>query len=209
MGRSAENNDPGPDQSPDATGDEGYSPEHGDPGGILPEEQTESPEGAEDAGPPGFPSLEDLKELNREIHDDAGTPEGYALDQPSPVQSCLTKAKEGWTNTPQGFLRTAAVLAHGIAEAQSFRDGNRRTAYFTSLSFLRENGFGDLTPVDADDHALAKLLNQVVENEIGSRPGPDRFEALFTRRLERRRIKHARNRSERRAGKPPKPRPEI
>jgi prophage maintenance system killer protein len=209
MDGSPENHDPEPDQSPGATGDGGYSPRHGDAGGVLPKEQAEPSEGPEDAGPPGFPSLEDLKELNRAIHDDAGTPERYALDQPSPVQSCLTKAREGWTNTPQGFLHTAAVLAHGIAEAQSFRDGNRRTAYFTSLSFLRANGFGDLTPVDADDHALAKLLNQVVDNEIGSRPGPDRFEALFTRRLERRKIKHARNRSERRAGKPPKPRPEV
>jgi prophage maintenance system killer protein len=209
MAPSARDEDPEREESPGAKGDEGYSPTYGDPGGVLPEEQAEPSEGPEDVGPPGLPSIDELKELNREIHDDAGTPERYALDQPSPLQSCLTRAKDSWSNDPQGFLRTAALLAHGIAEAQSFRDGNRRTAYFTSLSFLRVNGFGDLTPVDADDHALAKLLNRVVDRPIGSRPGPDEFEALFTRRLERRKIRHARNRSERRSGKPPKPRPET
>lgn len=205
MAPGAETDDPDRGKRPGATRGGGYSPSHGNPGRVLPEEQAESSEGATDAGPPGFPSIEDLKELNREIHEDAGTPERFALDQPSPLESCLARARGSWSNTPQGFVRTAALLAHGIAEAQSFRDGNRRTAYFTSLSFLRVNGFGDLTPIEADDHALANLLNRVVDRPIGSRPGPDRFEALFTRRLERRKVKYARNRSERRRGKPPKP----
>lgn len=34
---------------------------------------------------------------------------------------------------------------------------------------------------------LARDLNFVVEKPIGSRPGPERFEELFRRRLEKRR----------------------
>lgn len=36
----------------------------------------------------------------------------------------------------------AAAYAFGIAKAHAFVDGNKRTAFVTSLTFLRLNGFG-------------------------------------------------------------------
>jgi hypothetical protein len=36
----------------------------------------------------------------------------------------------------------AAVLAHGIAEGQSFLDGNKRVALIAMLTFLEVNGIG-------------------------------------------------------------------
>jgi len=43
----------------------------------------------------------------------------------------------------------AAVLAHGIAESQSFIDGNKRTAFVATLLFLRLNGFDLDAPMQA------------------------------------------------------------
>jgi prophage maintenance system killer protein len=163
-----------------------YNSSHGNPSRILQQEQGQSSAGPEDARPPGFPSIEELKELNRKIHDDAGSPERFKLDQPSPLESSLDRARAAYLDTPDGVIQTAALLAHGIAQAQSFVDGNRRTAYFATLSFLQANGYGHLSPA-GDDHSLARYLNQVVEDQAGDPPGPERFAKLFLRRLARKR----------------------
>lgn len=146
--------------------------------------------GAEDARPPGFPSIEELKELNREIHEDTGFPEHFKLDQRSPLDSCLTEAEAAYAATADGVIQTAAILAHGIARAQAFRDGNRlrdgnrRTAYVATRTFLYGAGYGYLTSADGvSDHTLARCLNQVVEPGKGTSPTPKKFAALFRRRL--------------------------
>lgn len=164
----------------------GYSFCHGHPSGVLQQQQGESSAGPEDARPPGFPSVDELKELNRKIHDDAGTPERSKLDQPSPLKTCLERARGAYVDTPDGVIQTAALLAHGIAHAQAFVDGNRRTAYFATLSFLQANRFRGLSPMDGDDHLLARYLNQVVESRGGTPPDPEKFASLFRRRLRRR-----------------------
>jgi prophage maintenance system killer protein len=64
-------------------------------------------------------------------------------------------------------------------------DGNRRTAYFATLSFLQANGYQHLSPKAGDDHTLARYLNQVVEDQTDKSPGPDKFARLFSRRLQR------------------------
>jgi prophage maintenance system killer protein len=140
--------------------------------------------GAEDARPPGFPSIEELKELNREIHEDAGFPEHFKPDQRSPLDSCLAEAEAAYAATADGVIQTAAILAHGIARAQAFRDGNRRTAYVATRTFLYGVGYGYLTSADGvSDHTLARYLNQVVEPGKGTSPTPKKFATLFRRRL--------------------------
>jgi len=84
-------------------------------------------------------------------------------------------------------IQTAALLAHGIAQAQAFVDGNRRTAYFATLAFLKANGYGYLSPKAGDDHTLARYLNQVVEDQASNTPGPEKFARLFSRRQARQR----------------------
>jgi antitoxin YefM len=61
-----------------------------DSGRVLPQVQGERAASPREAGPPGFPTLDDLKEVNRAINDDPGQPERYTLDQPSPHQSRLS-----------------------------------------------------------------------------------------------------------------------
>ncbi|MGK2939139.1 MAG: Fic family protein [Solirubrobacteraceae bacterium] len=86
------------------------------------------------------------------------------------------------------MIAAAAVLAHGIAQAQAFRDGNRRTAYFAVQAFLERHGLGYLS--GEDDDMLARKLNQVVERQslraAGAPPGPEDFKDLLRRRLEKR-----------------------
>lgn len=172
MGRGGDKNDPRGHETPGPRPGQRYSPSHGNPGRILQQEQGQASAGPEDARPPGFPSIEELKELNQRIHEDAGFPEFFKLDQPSPLESCLARARAAYVDTPEGVIQTAALLAHGIAAAQAFRDGNRRTAYFATQAFLQASGYGYLSPKTTDDHSLARYLNQVVEDRTGSSPGP-------------------------------------
>jgi len=48
----------------------------------------------------------------------------------------------------------AAALAHGIAESQTFIDGNKRLALVAMLTFLEINGFG----AEASDPELAEWI---------------------------------------------------
>lgn len=172
----------------DRRGASGYAGER-ETGRVLPEVQGEREASTGEAGPPAFPALDDLKAVNRAIHDDAGQPERYALDQPSPLEGSIERARQAYEPSPEGVIHAAALLAHGIAQAQSFRDGNRRTAYIVTKAFLDENGLGFLGPTGRPDHMLVRYLNQVVDNVHRGRPvpGPDAFEKLFLRRLRSRR----------------------
>lgn len=107
-----------------------YGDRDDDSGRTLPKNEEEPAASLEDARPPGLPSIEELKELNRDIHEDNGIPEHFALDQPSLLESALERAGNAYSATAEGMIETASLLAHGIAAAQAFRDGNRRTAYF-------------------------------------------------------------------------------
>jgi len=162
-----------------------YRSGHGDSSRVLHSREGQPAAGAEDARPPGFPSVEELCGLNRAIHEDAGQPERYKLDQPAPLESCLDRARAGYAASPEGVVKVAAALAHGIAQAQAFRDGNRRTAYFAAQYFLAANGLGYLSPETASDHHLARKLNQVVENQarMQTPPSVESFETLLLRRL--------------------------
>lgn len=167
-----------------------YHEGHGDTGRILrPDEEREAALPA-----PLGPSvavarfLDELRELNRRIHEDSGDPGAFALDQRAPLLGCLTAVEAVDTTSPEGAIKAAALLAHGIAQAQSFRDGNRRTAFIATQAFLERH---DLVHISVgDDDMLTRLLNQVVQRQGRFRlprpPGPEAFEALFLRRLEKR-----------------------
>jgi prophage maintenance system killer protein len=164
-----------------------YGSSHGDSSRALHANQGRSAASPRDAGARGFPTLEQIKELNQKIHEDDDVPEFFKLDQPSPLESCLDRARAVYADTPEAIIKTAALLAQGIAQAQAFRDGNRRTAYAITRWFLDANGLAYLTSSDnVSDHSLARYLNQVVEGPEGQRPGPEKFEALFLRRYRER-----------------------
>ena len=60
---------------------------------------------------------------------------------------------------------TAAAYAFGIAKAHAFVDGNKRTAFVTSATFLRLNGFG-LRPDPLDGvRSMEDLASGVMSEE--------------------------------------------
>lgn len=152
---------------------------------LLQEKPGKQPSGHGTARPPsGIPSIEDLISLNQAIHDDASQPERHSLVERSALQSVIDRATDDYGPSDDDKVRTASVLAHGIAAAQAFRDGNRRTAYWSVRRFLTANDLGHLS--GDDDHMLARRLNQIVERQSTMRSGaPDlqSFQTLFTRRL--------------------------
>ena len=59
----------------------------------------------------------------------------------------------------------AAAYAFGIAKAHAFVDGNKRTAFVTSATFLRLNGFA-LRPDPLDGvRAMEDLASGVISEE--------------------------------------------
>lgn len=83
-------------------------------------------------------------------------------------------------------MRTAALLIHGIAAAQAFRDGNRRTALLIAVEFLDAHGLGEL--IYKRDDMVARFLNRLVNDQGSGAPvrvTADTFFELFRRRFQR------------------------
>ena len=125
-------------------------------------------------GAPGFPTVEALKALNRRIHEDAGTPERYRLDEPAPLHSRLERETGAWRldQDAENIVRVAALLAHGIAQAQASVDGNRRTAYFTARQWFEAK-------------RPRSLSRAGVSDDMRAVPTAETIEAMLLRRLPR------------------------
>jgi death-on-curing protein len=77
------------------------------------------------------------------------------------------------------ILRQASLIAVGIAQAQAFLDGNKRTAFATLKLFLELNGQGlAIDPID-----VARALERVAEAE-NRRAGEDGFETWLRAAIE-------------------------
>ncbi len=71
------------------------------------------------------------------------------------------------------LVRQCALLAAGIAQAQAFLDGNKRTAYAAADLFLRLNG----RAFAGDPLELARQLEALATPESDPREATARFEA--------------------------------
>jgi death-on-curing protein len=76
--------------------------------------------------------------------------------------------------------RQGALLAVGIAQAQAFIDGNKRTAYAALDVFLRLNH----TPFNGDPVELAKQLEALAERTDSLDAATSRFEAWLRQFVE-------------------------
>ena len=70
------------------------------------------------------------------------------------------------------LIRQATLLAVGIAQAQAFLDGNKRTAFAALDVFLRING----TSFDGDPLELAQQLEQLATRADSLDAATGRFE---------------------------------
>lgn len=65
--------------------------------------------------------------------------------------------------TDSGLAQIAAAYAFGIAKAHAFVDGNKRTAFVTSLTFLRLNGYAFRPPAVEG----VRMMEDLAAGQIG------------------------------------------
>ena len=61
------------------------------------------------------------------------------------LQNALQRPVNKWHHENTDTLECAAAYTFGIAKAHAFVDGNKRTAFVTSVTFLRLNGWHFVT----------------------------------------------------------------
>lgn len=129
---------------------------------------------------PYFPSVSDANEINQAAIQASGQT-NHQLLRPEVLDGALGRAQNNYyygNGTHEQKLASAAgALAHGIGAAQSFEDGNKRTAYWTTHHFLHSNGLSDLAPEDDEE-----LADHLIGHGEGTHTGED-TQNLFLSRL--------------------------
>lgn len=108
--------------------------------------------------------LVDVLELYAAIIGGTVTQAADQLRDRAGLESALGRPRSYAHYAEAGLEFQAAVLAHGIAESQTFIDGNKRLALVAMLTFLEVNGYR----VDAPDPELA---GWIVGLSAGTTPG--------------------------------------
>ncbi len=99
-------------------------------------------------------TLEDAFELYAAIVNRTTAHAATALRARSTLEGALGRPASYAHYQDADLALQAAVLAHGIAEGQSFLDGNKRLALVAMLTFLEANGY----QIDATDPELAEWI---------------------------------------------------
>ena len=104
-----------------------------------------------DEGEPVYLEFADALELYAAIIGGTVTQAADQLRNRAGLESALGRPRSYAHYESADLSLQAAVLAHGIAESQTFIDGNKRLALVTMLTFLEVNGYR----VEASDPELA------------------------------------------------------
>lgn len=88
------------------------------------------------------------------------------------LESALARPQMAAFYENADVIRQATVLAIGISQSQPFVDGNKRTAYAVSDTFLNVNG----NPYIGDPIEFAKQLEAVAERSGSLGEATDSFE---------------------------------
>ena len=103
---------------------------------------------------PVYLTLEDALELYAAIIDGSPTQARDLLRSRAGLEGALERPASHAHYESADLALQAAVLAHGIAEGQSFVDGNKRLALVAMLTFLEVNGYS----VPVSDRELADWI---------------------------------------------------
>lgn len=84
------------------------------------------------------------------------------------LESALARAQHRWTHEPDADLaRLAADYAFGISSNHPFRDGNKRVAFVTAVTFLGMNGMDfETTNEDVVATMLSLASGNLGEEEL-------------------------------------------
>jgi len=81
------------------------------------------------------------------------------------LQNALQRPVNKWQYENADTFEWAAAYAFGIAKAHAFVDGNKRTAFVTSVTFLRLNGWRFITEPADGIAFMENLASDVVSEE--------------------------------------------
>ena len=81
------------------------------------------------------------------------------------LQNALQRPVNKWQYENADTFECAAAYAFGIAKAHAFVDGNKRTAFVTSVTFLRLNGWRFITEPADGIAFMENLASDVVSEE--------------------------------------------
>ncbi len=84
------------------------------------------------------------------------------------LESALARAQQRWTYEPAADLaRLAADYAFGISSNHPFRDGNKRVAFVTAVTFLGLNGLDfEATNEDVVATMLSLASGKLTEEDL-------------------------------------------
>lgn len=107
-----------------------------------------------------YPSVADIVGLHADVF---GIDQRQAADRlihGERLEGAIGRARHFAAYGDADLALQAAVLAHGLAEAQSFIDGNKRTAVLAFVTFLLVNGFViDWSGRDSGEHIARWMLD--------------------------------------------------
>ena len=81
------------------------------------------------------------------------------------LQNAMNRPVNKWQYEDTDIFECAAAYAFGIAKAHAFVDGNKRTAFVTSATFLRLNGWYFVTEPTEGVTFMEGLASNVVSEE--------------------------------------------
>ena len=81
------------------------------------------------------------------------------------LQNALQRPVNKWQQESADTFECAAAYAYSIAKAHAFVDGNKRTAFVTSVTFLRLNGWHFVTEAAEGVASMEGLASGEVSEE--------------------------------------------
>lgn len=122
--------------------------------------------------------LDDALQLHREVMLKTGS-SPQPLRAPELLESALNRPQMAAYYEQADLIRQASLLAIGVAEAQAFLEGNKRTSFACLDVFLRLNGHS----YNDDPLELAKQLEAVGSRVDSLDVATDRFEEWLRKRV--------------------------
>jgi death-on-curing family protein len=80
------------------------------------------------------------------------------------LEGAVDRPRTAWGYGTFDIIDLAVTLFEGIAQAHAFIQGNKRTAWKTSIMFLKANGFTVSSSLDGE--AFGHFLTQFVAGEV-------------------------------------------
>jgi death-on-curing protein len=115
---------------------------------------------------PRWLPIEVVVEINRSVV--TGTGERYFLRDPGLLDSAMARPQNAFAYGEEDIVALAVRLLAGLAQAQAFEQGNKRTSFIAMTEFLMINGYDlaiDDTVIWADE-VIALVEHRSTEDDF-------------------------------------------